>query len=102
MTACVRVASKYGIDISDLNIKIDQARLSPEGITAPDQTITLTRGAFANEEQLARTLVHERYHVVDQLRAGMQYPSSRAAARLYEDAATAFENRRWASHPLNN
>ncbi len=90
------------IDVSDLNIKIDNARLSPVGITGRDQTITLTRGAFANEEQLARTLAHERYHVLDQLRVGMPYPTSPAAAGPYEDAATAFENSWWSRHPLNN
>lgn len=71
------------------------------GITGPDEAITLTRAAFRNEEMLARTLAHERYHVVEQLRGGMAYPGTMRAARPYEDAAQAFEDEWWSSHPLN-
>lgn len=96
------VAGKYGIDISDLNIKIDKSLDGVYGITGPDQTIRLSRAAFRNEEQLARTMAHERYHVVEQLRQGMPYPRTRSAAEPYEDAARNFENNWWSSHPLNN
>jgi RHS repeat-associated protein len=96
-----QVAEKYDIDISGLAIKFNKARIDPAGITAPDETITLGRGAFADEEQLARTLAHERYHVVNQLRAGWPYPATRAAAAPYEEAATEFENWWWNTHPLN-
>lgn len=55
-----------------------------------------TRSAFANEEQLARTLLHERFHV-DQIRSGMGYPASPAAAGPWESAAHAAEEARWGS-----
>lgn len=56
------------------------------------ETITLTREAFANEEQLARTLAHERFHVVEQLRRGITYPSEYDAFSKWERAAQEFED----------
>ena len=94
-TVC-EIACKYDIDISDVTIKINKGRAGYAGSTAPNGTITLTRSAFANEEQLARTLYHERFHV-DQIRSGMGYPTSRAAAGPWEDAAVAAENTWWGS-----
>lgn len=94
-TVC-ETACKYDIDISDVTIKINKGRAGYAGSTAPNGTITLTRSAFANEEQLARTLYHERFHV-DQIRSGMGYPTSRAAAGPWEDAAVAAENTWWGS-----
>jgi hypothetical protein len=89
-------ACKYGIDISDVTININKARAGYAGSTASDGTITLTRSAFANEEQLARTLFHERFHV-DQIRSGMGYPTSPAAAGPWESAAYAAEEAWWGS-----
>lgn len=94
-TVC-ETACKYDIDISDVTIKINKGRAGYAGSTGPDGTITLTRSAFTNEEQLARTLFHERFHV-DQIRGGMGYPTSRAAAGPWEDAAVAAESSWWAS-----
>lgn len=51
-------------------VKIDKSRVGYYGSTSPTETITLTRDAFRNEEQLARTLKHERFHV-DHIRSGM-------------------------------
>ena len=68
------IAAKYGIDISENTIKINKALFNLYGSTARDQSITLYRDAFENEEQLAKTLVHEQYHV-SQLKAGMPYPN---------------------------
>jgi hypothetical protein len=94
------VAEKYGLDISDLNIKIDKARDGFAGVTSPNGTVTLTRAAFRNEEQLARTLAHEQFHV-GQLQSGMPYPKTLAAAQAYETPAYAFEEAWWVNHPLN-
>ncbi|MGV9317303.1 hypothetical protein ACWDR0_34800, partial [Streptomyces sp. NPDC003691] len=94
MECVCQVASKYNIDISGIKIKIDKSRAGYYGSTAPDQSITLTRDAFRSEEQLARTLAHERFHV-DQIRNGMGYPKEYDAANAWEDAATNFENWWW-------
>jgi hypothetical protein len=94
MECVCQVAEKYGIDVSDVNIKIDKSKMGYYGSTAPNQTITLTRDAFRNEEQLARTLTHERFHV-DQIRSGMGYPTTYDAGNAWESAAQAHEDNWW-------
>ncbi|MEV6302194.1 RHS repeat-associated core domain-containing protein [Actinoplanes sp. NPDC051861] len=94
MECVCQIAEKYGIDISDVKIKIDKGRDGYAGSTAPDQKVTLTRAAFRDEEQLARTLAHERYHV-DQLRAGMGYPKTYDEGNVWESTAIAYENTWW-------
>ena len=93
-TVC-SVACKYGVDISDVPVSINKARSGYYGSTSPDGRITLTRSAFTNEEQLARTLAHERFHV-DQIRSGAGYPDSYDAANAWEQAASAYEEAWWA------
>jgi RHS repeat-associated protein len=94
MECVCRVAEKYGIEISDLNIRIDKAKAGFYGSTAPNHRVTLTRDAFRSEEQLARTLVHERKHVED-LRNGAPYPPDYDAGNIWETEARAFENDWW-------
>lgn len=93
-TVC-SVACKYGIDITDVPVTINKSRAGYYGSTSPDGRITLTRSAFKNEEQLARTLAHERFHV-DQIRSGAGYPDSYDAANAWEREAHAYENAWWA------
>jgi len=88
------VAAKYGVDISGNSISINKAVAGLRGSTAPDQSITLYRGAFENEEQLAKTLVHELYHVAD-LQAGMPYPQTYDAFSTSEQAAEEFATTWW-------
>jgi hypothetical protein len=88
------IAAKYDINISDVTIKIDKSKMGYYGSTAPDQSITLTRDAFRNEQQLARTLAHERFHV-DQIRGGMGYPKTYDAGNAWEEAAQGFEDFWW-------
>ena len=88
------VASKYGIDISENDIQINKTVAGLRGSTAPDQSITLYRGAFENEQQLAMTLVHEQYHV-EQLQEGMPYPDSYQAGSSWEAAAENFAVEWW-------
>lgn len=90
------VAGKYGIDISENDISINKAVAGLRGSTAPDQSITLYRGAFQDEEQLAKTLVHEQWHVA-QLQAGLPYPASYDAASAAEVEAENFANAWWDS-----
>src|SRR5579859_6470516 len=90
------VADKYGIDLSENDIRINKAISGVRGSTAPNQTITLYRDAFENEEQLAITLVHEQYHV-GQLQARMPYPSSYDAMSTWETEAENYAIAWWAS-----
>ncbi len=90
------VASKYGIPIDDLSISINRSLAGIRGSTASNGCVTLCRGAFESEEQLAKTLVHERVHVED-LRGGMPYPSTYDAASAAEIRAEAIANAWWES-----
>jgi uncharacterized protein YukE len=97
------VAAKYGVQVDDLEIIIDKVRSGGGpgrelyGITASDGTVTLTRDAFVNEEQLARTLAHERFHV-EEIRSGLQVPYSPRALRAWERRAHAYEHQWWQDH----
>ncbi|MER5778291.1 polymorphic toxin-type HINT domain-containing protein [Streptomyces sp. NPDC002039] len=94
MDCVCQIAKKYGIDISNIKVKIDKSRMGYYGSTSPDSVITLTRSAFRNEEQLARTLAHERFHV-DQIRSGMGYPNDYNSGNAWETAAQGFEDHWW-------
>ncbi len=93
------VAQKYGIDLSENDITINKSIAGARGSTGPDQSITLYRDAFENEEELAKTLVHEQYHV-GQLQAGMPYPDPSYdydAAASWETEAEAAAQAWWDS-----
>jgi hypothetical protein len=90
------VAQKHGIDLSENNIRINKAIQGRRGSTARNLSITLYRDAFENEEELAKTLVHEQYHV-QQLRAGMPYPESYDATSVAETEAENFAIAWWES-----
>jgi hypothetical protein len=90
------VADKYGIDVSGNDISINKSISGIRGSTASDESITLYRGAFENEQQLAQTLIHEQYHVAD-LQAGLPYPTTYDAGSVWEQAAEDFANDWWAS-----
>jgi hypothetical protein len=95
MESVERVAEKFGIDLSIMDFKeIDKVKQGPQGSTGPDKRTRLYRYAFLNEEQLARTLVHERYHV-EQLNAGMGYPTTYDAGNKWEQTARAYEDWWW-------
>jgi uncharacterized protein YukE len=96
------VAAKYGIDLTGVVIAIDKARGGLPGdriygITRANGTIILTRDAFLDEEQLARTLAHERFHL-DEIRQGLAYPRTDPEKDLWEARAKAFENQWWELH----
>jgi hypothetical protein len=97
------VAAKYGIDVGDVKLVIDKVRSGRGpghelyGITTPDGKITLTRDAFSNEEQLARTLAHERFHL-DDIRSGLSVPRHPAGIAMWEDRAYTYENAWWEQH----
>ncbi|MFG1673095.1 WXG100 family type VII secretion target [Micromonospora sp. NPDC049282] len=97
------VAAKYGIDIDGVNLTIDKVRVGGGpgkefyGVTTADGRIILCRDAFRSEEQLARTLAHERFHL-DEVRSGMPVPRSRKALDEWEKRAYAYENQWWEQH----
>ncbi len=66
-------------------------------MTLPNGKIVLTRDAFTSEEELARTLAHERFHL-DELRAGLPFPLDPAAREAYEARAWAYEKQWWEAH----
>lgn len=76
-----QIARKYGIDISGLSFKIQrgeefmQTKNDYFGSTDYDNIgrIDLFPKAFADEEQLVRTMIHERMHVLQLRRYGKEY-----------------------------
>jgi hypothetical protein len=89
-----RIADKYHIDISELRINIRKESRAYFGATGPDGRTRLGRPAFSSEEQLARTLVHEREHV-RQLARGMPYPAVYDPSNEAERAAQKVEDEWW-------
>ncbi|WP_433393666.1 hypothetical protein [Micromonospora sp. KLBMP9576] len=92
------IAAKYGTDISDIPVTINNRVSGVCGVTRPDGSIMLCREAFRSEEDLARTLEHERFHV-SELRDGQPYPTTRHEVDAFEDRAYAHEERWWTDHP---
>lgn len=74
-----KLANKYGIDISDLNIKIqrDEKMVNTEFCGSTDYNnvgrIDLFPNAFKNEELLIRTIIHEKCHVKQLIKYGKDY-----------------------------
>jgi hypothetical protein len=92
------VATKYGIDVSDLQIAINNRVSGVCGVTRADHSVLLCREAFRSEEDLARTLEHERFHVAE-LRAGRPYPNLEER-NAYEERAYAHEDEWWRNQPV--
>jgi hypothetical protein len=97
------LAKKYGIDLAGVTFSIDKFRRGGGpgkefyGATMPDGEIKLARDAFMDEEQLARTLAHERFHL-DELRNGLPFPWTEDGRRAYEARAYVYEDRWWQEH----
>jgi hypothetical protein len=100
MASVSDVAGKYGVDLSDVKIVLDKSKRGVSGLTSPTQVVKLYPDAFKSEEELARTLAHERYRV-DQLRGGMGYPETYDASNIWERTAEQYEDDWWNTHPLN-
>jgi len=77
--AIEQTCRKYGVDISNLRFKIQRGEglLNAffAGMTAYENVgrIDLTPRAFENEEELIRTVIHERLHVKQLLKYGKEY-----------------------------
>ena len=92
------VAAKYGIDLEGIDIKINMRKEGKAfGVTLSDREVVLYRNAFDNEEELARTLAHERFHV-DQVRQAGYVPYSIRKRKVWERDAEYFEEQWWQEH----
>ena len=93
------VADKYGIDLSGLVITLaDKKHRGRCGCTHPDGSIVLYPTGFRSEEDLARTLVHEKFHH-DELAAGAPFPYGDDVAE-WEKRAWAHETQWWNNQPV--
>jgi hypothetical protein len=99
MESVDRIAEKYGIDMSGIPIEINDRRAGVCGITRRNESVELCRSAFRSEEDLARTLEHERFHV-EELRQGEPYPTTVRELDAFEDRAEAHEDEWWDSHSI--
>lgn len=89
------IAAKYGIDISDLKISLgSKTTRGICGRTLPDGSIVLFPTGFRSEEDLAKTLAHERFHH-DELAAGKAFPKTEKEFDAFEDRAYAHEEQWW-------
>ncbi|MDG4800990.1 WXG100 family type VII secretion target [Micromonospora sp. WMMD980] len=94
MESVQRIAAKYGIEVSGIQFNVNNRMSGVCGVTRPDQSVMLCREAFRSEEDLARTLEHERFHV-SELREGHPYPRDHEEAAAFEDRAYAHEEQWW-------
>ena len=91
------IAQKYGVDTTGLTIKIQRSEkllsLSITGSTDYKNIgrIDLFPNAFIDEEQLIRTLVHEKYHVSQLKKYGSQYVQEHLS-EMEKEAYTFEEN----------
>lgn len=91
-----RIAKKYGITISDLQIKIqrDEEHLRRPMMGCADYDnigrIDLFPNSFKNEEALIRTLIHERCHVLQLRKYGKKYTQEHI--NKMEEVAYKFED----------
>jgi hypothetical protein len=99
MQSVREIAAKYGIDISDLTFSFNKNIRGVCGETTKDGHIILYPAAFRSEEDLARTLAHEKFHH-DELAAGKPYPTNRAEFEQWEDRAYAHEDDWWDNQPV--
>jgi hypothetical protein len=94
------IAAKYGIDISDLNISLGDKKIRGVcGRTNPDGSIVLFPSGFRSEEDLARTLAHEKFHR-DEIAGGRPFPTIDEEFAEWEDRAYAYEDDWWNNQPI--
>ncbi|WP_329176469.1 WXG100 family type VII secretion target [Streptomyces sp. NBC_01477] len=94
------VAARYSIDLRGIDVRINKAVSGLYGSTPSATRINLYRDAFYDNEQLARTLAHERFHV-DQIKRGEPVPRDEDTLKAWEDEAYAHEDQWWDNHPEN-
>jgi hypothetical protein len=100
MDSVRNIATRYSVDLKGIRVNINKSVRGLCGSTPSATKINLYRDAFHDEEQLARTLAHERFHV-EQIKRGAPIPSDEATLSAWEDEAYAHEDEWWANHPNN-
>ncbi|MGH2731390.1 MAG: hypothetical protein ACRDJG_00280 [Actinomycetota bacterium] len=95
-----RVAKQGSVDLKGVKVRINKSIKGLYGKTDPDQTTTLYRDAFKNEEQLAKTIAHERHHV-EQIRRHGRYPENKTQWKQWENEAEAIEESYWETYQRN-
>jgi len=94
------IAAKYGIDVSHLDIVLGNKNIRGVcGRTNPDGSIVLFPTGFRSEEDLARTLAHEKFHH-DELAVGKTFPTNDREFDEWEDRAYAHEAEWWNNQPV--
>jgi uncharacterized protein YukE len=94
------IATKYGINISHLDMRLgDKSLRGVCGRTLPDGVVVLFPAGFRSEEDLARTLAHEKFHH-DELAAGKPFPKDAVELDQWEDRAYAHEEEWWNNQPV--
>jgi len=94
------IAEKYGIDVSTLDISLGDVKIRGVcGRTNPDGSIVLFPAGFRSEEDLARTLAHEKFHH-DEIAAGKPFPTNNVELDQWEDRAYAHEEQWWDDQPI--
>ena len=94
--AVERLAKKYGVKIDDLSIRIQREEAMLEmpylGSTDYDRIgrIDLFPNAFADEDTILRTIIHERCHVLQLRKYGKKYTQEHISEM--EDMAYKFED----------
>ena len=96
LRAVKQICRKYGVDISGIRIKIqrdeEMLKFLTAGSAAPEDIgrIDLLPNAFANEEEILRTVIHESCHVKQFKKYGAVYVQEN---RLFmERVAKRYEN----------
>jgi hypothetical protein len=89
-----RIAAQAGVGLDGVKVRIHKSapRQGMFGQTTPDGVLHLYPNAFRSEEELVKTLGHERTHVWQIKTHG--YPTA-AERQMYEDAAEATEAQWW-------
>lgn len=91
-----KIADRYGVDLTGITVKIQRSEkllaLPTTGMTDYKNIgrIDLLPNAFQSEEQLVRTLIHERCHVLQLKKYGARYAQDNLD--LMEKQAYAFED----------
>ncbi|MGW6058722.1 putative T7SS-secreted protein [Streptomyces sp. NPDC055189] len=100
MDSVQQISGRYGVDLVGIRVNINRGVSGIQGSTPSAREIRLYRDAFYDEETLARTLAHERFHV-QQIREGGRIPTTQAELDRWEDGAYAYEDEWWKNHPVN-
>jgi hypothetical protein len=101
MNVVRQVAARAGVGLDGVEVRIRKSAPRPGmfGRTDRNGVLHLYPNAFKNEEELVKTLGHERTHVWQVRTYG--YPDEDAMARRMEDGAKATEAQWWDYYQMN-